>query len=206
MKKKTIAVFHLLLIFLITSCNSSPAYIPHNGDIIFQTSRSSQSLAIQRATHSPYSHMGIVYVESGKPFVYEAVQQVKLTPLEDWEKRGEGGRFVVKRLMDADRLLTSSNLEKLKTEGQKFKGKSYDLYFDWSDDKIYCSELVWKIYQRALGVEIGKTQFLRDFDLSDPIVMKKIQELWHGPPPKDEVVISPAAMFESDKLVTIYSH
>jgi hypothetical protein len=30
-----------------------------DGDIIFHTSRSSQSLAIQRATHSPYSHMGL---------------------------------------------------------------------------------------------------------------------------------------------------
>src|SRR5437867_163185 len=26
----------------------------------------------------------------------------------------------------------------------------YDLTFEWSDDKIYCSELVWKVYERAL--------------------------------------------------------
>ena len=149
--------------------------------------------------------MGIVYVEAGEPSVYEAVQPVKLTRLKDWEKRGEGGHFVVKRLRDADRLLTSSNLAKMKAEGKKFQGKSYDLYFEWSDDRIYCSELVWKIYKRALGVEIGNTQLLRDFDLSDPAVMKKTQERWNGPPPQDEVVISPGAMFDSDKVVTVYS-
>ena len=31
-----------------------------NGDIIFQSSQSDQSIAIQLATHSKYSHMGIV--------------------------------------------------------------------------------------------------------------------------------------------------
>ncbi|MEW5978574.1 MAG: YiiX/YebB-like N1pC/P60 family cysteine hydrolase [Acidobacteriota bacterium] len=93
----------------------------------------------------------------------------------------------------------------MKAEGRKFQGKSYDLYFDWSDDKIYCSELVWKIYKRSLGVEIGNTQHLGDFDLSDPVVMTKIQERWKGSPPQDEVVISPRAMFDSDNLVTVYS-
>jgi hypothetical protein len=35
-------------------------YEPRNGDIIFHTSRSAQSVAIQLATQSRYSHMGIV--------------------------------------------------------------------------------------------------------------------------------------------------
>jgi len=199
------ARFILLLALVLISCDATPSYIPRNGDIIFHTSRSSQSIAIQRATHSLYSHMGIVYVEVGEPSVYEAVQPVKLTRLDEWTKRGENGHFVVKRLKDADRLLTPSNLAKMKAEGKKFQGKSYDLYFDWSDDRIYCSELVWKIYKRALGVEIGNTQHLGDFDLSDPVVMTKIQERWKGSPPKDEVVISPRAMFDSDSLITVYS-
>jgi len=52
-----------------------------SGDIIFQTSKSSQSIAIQRATKSKYSHMGIIYKEGKNTYVYEAVQPVKLTPL-----------------------------------------------------------------------------------------------------------------------------
>ena len=85
-------------IFLLTACGPSQdgiasEYVPRNGDIIFHTSQSAQSVAIQRATHSPYSHMGIVYVEEGQPFVYEAVQPVKLARLEDWERRGRGWPF-----------------------------------------------------------------------------------------------------------------
>jgi len=69
-----------------------------DGDIIFHTSRSAQSAAIQRATHSPYSHVGIVIHRDGKPYVFEANATVRYTPLADWIARGDGGRYVVKRL------------------------------------------------------------------------------------------------------------
>jgi len=195
-----------LLILLVGSCGGSrgSTYAPANGDVVFQTSRSAQSLAIQKATGSAYSHMGIVYVENGEPYVYEAVEPVKSTPLAEWVARGEGGRFVAKRLRDADRLLTPDALRRMREVGDALRGRHYDLYFEWSDERIYCSELVWKIYHRALGVEIGRLQRMRDFDLSDPVVQAKIRERWSGPPPEDEQVISPAAMFASEWLVTVF--
>ena len=49
-------------------------------------------------------------MRDGKPFVFEAVQPVKLTPLDDWIARGERGQFVVKRLRDADERLTAEAL------------------------------------------------------------------------------------------------
>src|ERR1700704_3182300 len=88
----------LLHLFLYHACGHKVAF--HDGDIIFQTSRSGQSRAIQLATHSRYSHMGIVFLENGKPVVLEAVQPVKWTPVAKWIARGEGGRYVVKRLRD----------------------------------------------------------------------------------------------------------
>jgi uncharacterized protein YycO len=174
-----------------------------NGDIIFQTSKSSQSKAIQLATNSKYSHMGIIYETDGHFFVYEAVQPVKLTKLNDWIKRGEDSHYVVKRLKDSDNLLTIENLKKMKEFGEKFNGKNYDIYFEWSDDKIYCSELVWKIYKETLGIEIGDLQELREFDLSNDIVKNKMKERYGDKFPLDEKVISPATMFDSDKLITI---
>ena len=64
---------------------------------MFHTSPSSQSLAVQAATGSPYSHMGVVLFKDGKPMVFEAVQPVKYTPLRTWLRRSEGGRYVIKR-------------------------------------------------------------------------------------------------------------
>lgn len=174
-----------------------------DGDIIFQTSKSNQSKAIQLATNSKYSHMGIVYIIDGNIMVYEAVQPVKLTPINKWIKRGKDGDYVLKRLKNSSEILTQEVKKEMKSLGEKYMGKNYDIHFDWSDDKIYCSELVWKIYKEATGVEIGKLQTLSEFDLSSPIVKQKMKERYGDNIPLDEVVISPVAMFDSEKLLII---
>ena len=174
-----------------------------NGDIIFQTSKSSQSKAIQLATNSKYSHMGIIYEIDGQLFVYEAVQPVKLTLLNEWINRGENGHYVIKRLKNSGKILTQETLTKMKQVGEKFKGKNYDLYFEWSDDKIYCSELVWKIYKEGADIEIGELEELSSFDLKNKIVQQKMKERYGENIPMDEKVISPAEMFNSDKLIII---
>jgi len=171
-----------------------------NGDIIFQTSRSAQSEAIQLATHSRYSHMGIVYEVNGHFFVYEAIQPVQLTPLDKWIARGQEEHYIVKRLRDADKLLTPAALDKMKKIGERYVDLDYDLYFEWSDNKMYCSELVWKIYKEALGIEIGQLEKLSDFDLSHKVVQDKMQERYGDEIPKNELFISPRAMFESELL------
>jgi len=189
---------------LLFACNEEERF--KNGDIIFQTSKSSQSKTIQLATGSKYSHMGIIYVQDEKYFVYEAVQPVKLTPLEQWIARGENSHFVVKRLKNYEDILNATVLNKMKTVGERFKDKDYDLYFNWSDDRIYCSELVWKIYNEATGLEIGSLQKLKQFDLSNPTVSNKVKERYGNNIPLDEKVISPAQMFESDLLYTVSSN
>ena len=174
-----------------------------NGDIIFHTSKSRQSQAIQLATGSKYSHMGIIYEDQGKYFVYEAVEPVKLTPLTEWKKRGENGHYVIKRLKNAEEVLSPAVLSNMKEVGQQYLGKSYDVYFNWSDEKIYCSELVWKIYKEAAGIEIGSLEKLSDFDLSSDYVQSIMKERYGHNVPLDEKVISPAAMFNSSLLVTV---
>jgi len=179
---------------------SAASPVLRDGDIIFHKSRSAQSAAIQRATKSPYSHMGIVHRQGRQWFVYEAVGPVKLTPFKDWTARGDGGHYVVKRLRDG-RALTPAALSRLWAVGRTYGGKPYDLYFGWNDDRIYCSELVWKMYHAALGLEIGHLRRLRSFDLSDRAVQMKLHERYGSRVPMDEPVISPADMFDSELLV-----
>ncbi len=150
--------------------------------------------------------MGIIYQKDNELYVFEAVQPVKLTPLNDWVKRGENGHYVVKRLKNSKEILTSEKLSEMKTIGDRFKGKNYDLYFEWSDKRIYCSELVWKIYKEALGLEIGELETLKDFDLTDKIVKEKMKERYGDNIPRNELVISPAAMFNSEKLITVFKN
>jgi uncharacterized protein YycO len=147
-----------------------------------------------------------MYEYEGQFLFYEYENPVKLTPLKDWINRGENGHYVIKRLENADEVLTKSTLTIMKQIGEQFNGKSYDIYFEWSDDKIYCSELVWKIYKQAVDIEIGQLEQLSDFDLTNEIVKAKMQERYGENIPMDEKVISPAAMFNSDKLITVKSN
>jgi Permuted papain-like amidase enzyme, YaeF/YiiX, C92 family len=177
-----------------------------NGDLIFQISQSRQCKAVQLATGSDYSHMGIIYKTKGKYFVYEAVGPVKLTRLDDWIKHGKNNHYVVKRLSNADEIFTKQKLNKLKAVGEKYKNKSYDKFFEWSDKRIYCSELVWKMYKEAMNIEIGELQNLGDFDLSHDLVKKIMSERYGDKIPFDEKVISPGDMFDSDLLMTVYEN
>jgi cell wall-associated NlpC family hydrolase len=187
----------------------SPAGAPQKGalreaDIILHTSRSAQSKAIQVATGSRFSHMGIVHLENAERFVYEAVGPVKLTPFAEWVARGEGAHFVVMRLRDADQRLTAEALKRIQDVGRGFRGRPYDSAFEWSDDRIYCSELVWKIYKGALGIELGHLARLGDFDLTNPAVRDKLRERYGAHVPLDEPVISPAAIAESPLLEKVW--
>jgi len=212
MKKKffmfVIVLIALLLGIGVNKNHNIPATIPqfNNGDIIFQVSLSSQSQAIQRATKSQYSHCGIVYNINNKYYVYEAIQPAKLTLLDNWIARGKDSHYVVKRLKKSDKILDRETLSRMEKEGEKFLGKDYDLTFEWSDDKIYCSELIWKIYKRAANIEIGKLEKLKDFDLSDSIVQEKLKERYGDNIPMDEIVISPKSIFDSRLLITIYEN
>ncbi len=174
-----------------------------SGDLIFQSSTAGQGQAIQLATHSKYSHVGILFEREGQLVVYEAVQPVKITPLHDFIHRDKNGAYVVKRLKNAKEVLTPEVLQKMKAIGKRFLGKNYDLYFEWSDERIYCSELVWKMYKEATGLEIGKLQPLSDFDLTHPAVKEKIRERYGQNIPLDEWMISPGAMFDSEELYTV---
>lgn len=175
-----------------------------DGDIVFHASRSSQSQAVQLATGSRYSHMGIVFVRDGKPQVLEAVQTVRYTPLARWIARGNGGHVVIKRLRDADAVLDAAGVRRLRAAAAAFEGRPYDVRFEWSDQRIYCSELVWKLYERALGVRVGPIRRIRDFHLGNPLVIATMRERYGFAAPLDEPVVSPGDMFLSPALVTVF--
>lgn len=202
-----IQLFFIVLLF--SSCNQkgnttkkSNVNDFKNGDIVFQTSQSTQSKAIQLATHSTFSHCGIMVLKGKKVYVLEAVEPVKLTPIDAWIKRGKNNYYVVKRLKKSIKI-NNVAIQKMNKIGASYLGKHYDLSFNWSDNKIYCSELVWKIYKYGANIEVGKLQQLKDFDLKNPIVEQKLKDRYRKNIPYNETVISPDEIFNSDKLETI---
>ena len=171
------------------------------GDMIFQTSQSKQCEAVRIATNSKFSHCGIVFVEKDKKYVFEAVQPVKYTPLETWITRGKDNHFAVTRLKNAAKILNTKTIQKMKDYGKGLNNKDYDLYFDWSNDKIYCSELIWKIYKNGAGIELCPLQKLKDFNLEDPRVRAILEERYGNTIPLEEDVVAPSDL-ENSKIVT----
>ncbi|WP_370528028.1 MULTISPECIES: YiiX family permuted papain-like enzyme [Gilliamella] len=193
--------FIFIFSLLFASYTAIANYQPHDGDVIFQSSQSNQSKAIEQATNSPYSHVGIIFIKNGKPYVFEAASKVIYTPLDKWINRGKNKTYVIKRLKNHS--LSQQEITSLKQVAHKFENKPYDIWFGWDDKYIYCSELVWKIYNRALKLKIGQLQTIKDFNLSSPAVKQKLKERYGNNIPYQETVISPVAIFNSPLLITV---
>jgi hypothetical protein len=170
-----------------------------NGDIIFIVNPSGQGKAIQLATKSKFTHVGIIFIENGKPMVYHAVEPVSKNTVDEFIGMSVNGKYEIKRLKDQT-LLTQDIINTMLNTARADLGKHYDLAFSWDDKELYCSEFVWKLYNKSLNITIGQLRPLRDFDLSHPIVKAKLEERYGRSIPLDEKMISPGDMFTSSLL------
>lgn len=173
-----------------------------DGDIIFQESRSDQSRFIRQATGSRYTHVGLIFIREGGPEVLEAVGPVRYTPLAEWIARGKDGHCVVKRVCDGRHALTRAMVEKLRAAAEGYLDRPYDRQFNWSDDRLYCSELVWKAYHEATGLELGQLSRLGDW-VSDAEVRQEVERRHGSNPPLDSPVIAPVDIMKSNDLCEV---
>jgi len=176
-----------------------------DGDLVFHQSQSSQSAAIRAVTGSNYTHVGMVFTHEGSMQVIEAVEPVKWTPIDDWISRGAGGIFLVYRLRDTE-VLNSETVGGLKQAAESYIGDHYDLLFEWSDDKSYCSELVYKAYKSAVQLELGNLVPLSSLDLSSAVAQELIERRVQGNLDLDQVLVTPASMLQDSDLTLVYSN
>ncbi|MGV3665829.1 MAG: YiiX family permuted papain-like enzyme [Leptospira bouyouniensis] len=173
------------------------------GDIIFHESKSEQATAIKLATNSRYTHVGIIFKYGDKFKVLEAIEPVKLTDLHSFILRGKNLHYVIKRIHHSNKILTPIVIQQMKDYGNSLLGKHYDLYFEWSNDRIYCTELIWKLYEKFTGLKIGDLKTLKEFDLSSKPVQNLMKKRYGNQIPYFEPVISPIDMFHSKELKTV---
>lgn len=172
-----------------------------DGDIVFSSSERGQGEAIIAATGSPITHCGLVFSKNGKQMVLEAVQPVGIVPLAEFISRSKHGTITARRLKKP---LSSTSLRKAQVWAEAQIGKNYDARFLWDDDRIYCSELVWKFYQHA-GVELCAPRHFRDYDLEKPAVKEIIKQRFGGVAklPLGEQVVAPSDLAASPLLIEV---
>ncbi len=139
-----------------------PAVSLRSGDVVFQASKSRRGALIRRATHSAYSHVGLIEVAADGVFVIEAVEPVSRTPLAVWQARGVDGAMTVMRTTE----LTAEQLARVVAVAKASLGVHYDSRYQWTDERLYCSELVSKAFMRGAGLSLGHLQTLGSLALT----------------------------------------
>lgn len=164
------------------------------GDVIFQTSQSEQSPLIQIGTRSKISHCGIIVMRGGKPYVLETLRTLVLTPLDKFIARGEEGKYWIKR----------SKKENIKIRYSNYLGKRYDLAFKFDNGRYYCSELVYDIYKKQLGIELAEPRQVKDYLILFTDRLPKIKRaMKRRDISKKQYAIAPVDIFNSGHLESV---
>lgn len=197
MPKRPLAL--VLILWGLSGCSAQNLPELKAGDLILQDAPSGQSAAIRLATGSEYTHVGIVLEKNGELVVYEAVGPVKITSVKKYIKRDADGPITILRFVDQARLEVGG-LDSLEAVAEAYMGRPYDVFFDWDEEKLYCSEFVWKVYQKGLNVDLVGLRPLRDYHLDSPEVLEKIQERYGESVPLDQLMVAPSDLLSSPYL------
>jgi hypothetical protein len=177
-------------------------YQPQVGDVIFQSLPHSPVVdAIEGVTRSPYSHCGIVGQRDGRWVVCEAYHGVEETPLREFVFRGRDQGFAVYRLKNEFQGKIPATLECARS----YLGRPYDIHYRMDDEKIYCSELIFKAYRDASdGEQLGELVAFGDLNWQpfEPL----IRQVESGAVPVERQMITPRDLACADQLTPVFSH
>ena len=202
--KKTLYILGIVLIVIALpfmqiaketlTAETGPVSEVREGDVIFQTSKSQQSPLIQIGTRSKITHCGIIVMRGGKPYVLETLKTLVLTPLDKFIARGEDGKYWIKR----------SSRENIKIKYAKYLGKPYDLAFKFDNGRFYCSELVYDIYQKQLGIELAEPKQVKDYLILFTDRLPKLRRaMKRRGISKEQYAIAPVDIFNSEYLESV---
>ncbi len=172
------------------------------GDIIFHKSQSQQSKAIHEAAESEWTHVGIIVSKNDEWYVAEAIGPVVSTKLQDFINRGKDKEYKIYRFKH----FNPETMEDKLIRAIKKQNKKYDIYFEFSDEKTYCSELVYKVMLAVTGHELGKVQQFKDLKLDGPhmkdLIKRRLTDKGRELNP-DEEIITPVSQMIDSNLVLI---
>lgn len=74
----------------------------------------------------------------------------------------------------------------------------------WDDESLYCSELVYKLFQGGAGIELGRIERASDMNLDDERVKRALDKRFaRGGFDPAEPVVTPDSIFDDDDLVEV---
>lgn len=170
-----------------------------DGDVIFQKIPGELGERISAITASPVTHCGIVIVDNDEVKIIEAADTVKVTPIKDWIAAGIEKKFALARKEN----LTEDQCDSIIKEALGMSGRKYDFKYEWDDDKVYCSELVYKSYEKGAGVKLCSFRKLGELEYRGH--EEFIKSMTDGELPLDRQIITPIDIFNSKELTIVYN-
>ena len=188
----------ILIIFGFIFSPSLKAFELKTGDILLQPLHCWTCSLIEAQERSIYSHMGVYLKINDKDYVLEAFGKVQIISLADFlQKTQKDQDVLVKRFKNIkfDRDLLIAN-------AQAYTELEYDSDFIWDNydvngnEKLYCSELVYKLFDefyeglpiKRMLYDINREHWIRYF---------------RGDPPDGKWGNSPADFDKSDLLYPV---
>lgn len=172
------------------------------GDIVFIQSQTQQAAALREATESLWTHVGILIKNKSGWQIAEAIGPLKTTPLKDFIGRSKNGAFEVYRFKFFD---PTTMRDSLMANLPKYN-KPYDIYFEWSEDMIYCSELTYKVFLDVTGHEMGRIQKMKDMRLDGPyvkaLIKKRLTDTGRELDP-EEPILTPVSQMVDPNMVLV---
>ena len=166
-----------------------------DGDLVFRKGRSLVSrVVLMSDAASEYSHVGIVAFKNDEPFIVHVApgepeengaEKVKCETPSDFLDAKKANLYAVFRLVSDEKHQAKVAAEKALDYYEK--DLPFDKALDFrSDDKLYCTELVWKSYLAA-GINLTGNKFhvLKMNLIADSIIL-------------------PGQLIESELLTQIY--
>lgn len=172
------------------------------GDVLLQPRQCWSCTLIEEQENSIYSHIGMVIQVEPELKVIDALGTVKLQDFEAFDSGTQKDQKIsVRRLVreDAVQYLQENKHEFLNYYLQMFDGLKYDHDFLWNNfdenghEKLYCSEMLTKLLQGFLGIEVGTRRMKFDKNRDQWI------RYFRGTPPDGKIGNSPA-VFEQSHL------
>lgn len=204
-----------LLIALSDPALGEGGYKPQTGDLLFQDLDCGEFCdAIEKVTvgvnNKSFSHNGIVYIKGEVVYVIEAVAQgVVKTPFEVFLNRSLNSQN--QPMVVAGRLKEkySTYIPYAISKAISLLGKEYDYAFDITNDKYYCSELVYAVFRDRSGRSLFDLEPMTFVDPTTrgtfPAWVTYFEELGI-PIPEGEPGLNPGGISRSNRIEIIFSY
>lgn len=138
---------------------------PPHGALIFQQRQSAEAIALQKVTGSFFTHVGIIRVTGGGPYVMQSSSEtdgVEEIPLDEFINAGTDQDFSI--YVGTKDIRADGHLNHPASEAAyDFYRLPYDKYFMPGNDAFYSPELIFELFKKV-GHPIGQMASLAELN------------------------------------------